>query len=79
MAFSIYDFSTLTQWIHDGLSAHLSAGLTLTIEWVIIGVCVLLFVALFGLALFILSVKFVLFSSSGLGQTGLGPGAYSRR
>jgi NADH-quinone oxidoreductase subunit H len=51
MAFDIYDFSKLTQWIHDGLSSHLSPIGTLAVEWTIVGVTILLFVAVFGLFL----------------------------
>ena len=47
----MYDFTNLTQNIHLWLSSLLSPGLTTTVEWVIIGVSYLLFVALFGLFL----------------------------
>lgn len=51
MAFNIYDFTTLTKSIHEGLTASYSATTTLVIEWTIVGVAYLLFVALFGLFL----------------------------
>src|SRR5665647_3440950 len=51
MAFNIYDFTTLTHDIHTGLAETFSPVLATTIEWVIVGVVYLLFVALFGLFL----------------------------
>ncbi len=51
MAFNIYDFTTLTKSIHEGLSSQLSPTATLAIEWTIVGLAYLLFVALFGLFL----------------------------
>jgi NADH-quinone oxidoreductase subunit H len=51
MAFNIYDFTTLTKSIHEGLSSQFSATTTLAIEWTIVGLAYLLFVALFGLFL----------------------------
>jgi len=51
MRFDIYDFSTLTHNIHVGLAESFSPGMAMTIEWVIVGVSYLLFVALFGLFL----------------------------
>lgn len=51
MAFDIYDFSTLTSAIHEGLGSLLPPTGVLIIEWILVGVSVLLFVALFGLIL----------------------------
>ena len=51
MAFSIYDFTEFTKSIHEGLSSSLSPTMTTVVEWVIIGVLYILFVALFGLFL----------------------------
>lgn len=51
MSFNIYDFTSLTQSINVWLSERLSPGMTTTVEWFIIGICYLLFVALFGLFL----------------------------
>ncbi|MBK6967040.1 MAG: NADH-quinone oxidoreductase subunit NuoH [Bacteroidales bacterium] len=47
----MYDFTTLTKSIHEGLSSQLSPTATLAIEWTIVGLAYLLFVALFGLFL----------------------------
>jgi NADH-quinone oxidoreductase subunit H len=51
MAFNIYDFTTLTKSIHEGLSSYLSQTATLAVEWTLVGLAYLLFVALFGLFL----------------------------
>lgn len=51
MAFNIYDFTPFTKSIHEALSASLNPTLTLAIEWTIVGVLYLLFVAVFGLFL----------------------------
>ncbi len=72
MAFSIYDFSTLTEAIHEGLSSRFSAGVTLGIEWVIIGLSVLLFVAIFGLLLVYLERKVCAFFQQRLGPMRVG-------
>ncbi|MHC1775666.1 MAG: NADH-quinone oxidoreductase subunit NuoH [Lentimicrobium sp.] len=47
----MYDFTTLTKSIHEGLSSQFSPTATLAIEWTIVGLAYLLFVALFGLFL----------------------------
>ena len=47
----IYNFTTLTHNIHEGLAKSFSPVLATTIEWVIVGVAYLTFVALFGLIL----------------------------
>ncbi len=51
MASAIYDFTILTDAIHEGLSRSMSPLAVTAIEWTIIGVAILLFVALFGLFL----------------------------
>ena len=51
MGFDIYDFSTFTHNIHVSLAESFSPGMAMTIEWTIVGVCYLLFIALFGLFL----------------------------
>jgi len=47
----LYNFTTLTHDIHVGLAKSFSPFLATTIEWVIVGVAYLTFVALFGLIL----------------------------
>ncbi len=73
MAFSIYDFTTLTDWIHEGLSANLSPGATIAIEWTLIGLAYLLFVAVFGLLLVYIERKVCAFFQQRLGPMRVGP------
>ncbi len=73
MAFSIYDFSTLTQSIHDGLSSRLSPTGTLAMEWAIVGIVILLFVAVFGLFLVYAERKVCAFFQQRLGPMRVGP------
>lgn len=51
MGFNIYDFSGMTHNMHISLMEHMSPLMTTIVEWTIIGVCYLLFIALFGLFL----------------------------
>jgi NADH-quinone oxidoreductase subunit H len=51
MAFNIYDFTTLTHDIHVGLTESFSPFVATTIEWLIVGIAYILFIALFGLFL----------------------------
>ena len=51
MAFEKYDFTHITQAIHQALIENVSPLLTTIIEWTIIGVLYLLFIAVFGLLL----------------------------
>lgn len=51
MDFSIYDFTDFTKNLHIWFSEHMSPGWTTTVEWVIVGILYLLFVALLGLFL----------------------------
>jgi NADH-quinone oxidoreductase subunit H len=51
MALEKYDFTPVTEWIHKGLTETFNPLWTLVIEWAIIGVLYLLFVAVFGLFL----------------------------
>jgi len=73
MAFNIYDFTTLTHDIHVGLAESFSPFLATTIEWVIVGVVYLLFVALFGLFLVYAERKVCAAFQQRLGPTRVGP------
>ena len=51
MNFSLYDFTSFTQWIDKSLNEALSPFWAVAVEMVIIGLAVLLFYALIGLFL----------------------------
>ncbi len=57
MAFDIYDFTTLTSSIHQSLSESLPPLAVELIEWTLVGLSMLIFVALFGLILVYLERK----------------------
>lgn len=73
MAFNIYDFEPLTKSIHESLSASLSPTATLAIEWTIVGVAYLLFVAVFGLFLVYAERKVCAAFQQRLGPMRVGP------
>ncbi len=73
MAFEKYDFTPLTQSIHKGLMECCSPLLTLIIEWTLIGVLFLLFIALFGLLLVYLERKVCAAFQQRLGPMRVGP------
>ncbi|HNW52067.1 MAG TPA: NADH-quinone oxidoreductase subunit NuoH [Prolixibacteraceae bacterium] len=51
MGFNFYDFTTFTHNLHLWFMEHMSPGWATTVEWVIVGVIYLAFVALLGLFL----------------------------
>jgi len=73
MAFEKYDFTPLTQAIHKALIENVSPLLTTIIEWTIIGVLFLLFIAVFGLLLVYVERKVCAAFQQRLGPMRVGP------
>ncbi len=73
MAFNIYDFSTLTSSIHEGLLASFSPTTTHVIEWALVGLVYLTFVSLFGLFLVYAERKVCAGFQQRLGPMRVGP------
>ena len=69
----IYDFSKLTSSIHDYLAANFSPGAAVTIEWVLVGLVILIFYALVGLFLVYAERKVCAFIQNRLGPNRVGP------
>lgn len=73
MAFEKYDFTPITQSIHQALIENVSPLLTTIIEWTIIGVLYLLFVAVMGLFLVYAERKVCAAFQQRLGPMRVGP------
>jgi NADH-quinone oxidoreductase subunit H len=72
MEFNIYDFTSFTQSIHKGLSESLSPLMVQVVEWTLIGLAFLLFVAVFGLILVYVERKVCAFFQQRLGPMRVG-------
>lgn len=73
MAHFLYDFTIVTKSIHEGLISSMSPFWTTVVEWTIIGVLYLLFVAVFGLLLVYLERKVCAAFQQRLGPMRVGP------
>jgi len=73
MAFNIYNFATLTSWIHDSLSQSMTPFWTVFTEMVIAGVVVLTFYAIVGLFLVYAERKVCAFMQNRVGPNRVGP------
>ena len=73
LVLNIYDFSGLTKSIHESLSSSFSPGMTMAIEWTIIGLMLILFVALSVMGLVYVERKVAAFFQLRLGPMRVGP------
>jgi NADH-quinone oxidoreductase subunit H len=73
MGFNIYDFNTFTHNLHLWFLEGMSPGLTTVVEWVIIGVLYLAFVALLGLFLIYAERKVCAAFQQRIGPNRIGP------
>lgn len=73
LALNVFDFSSLTNSIHESLSASFSPGVTTAIEWAIIGISLILFVALSVIVLVYVERKVAAFFQLRLGPMRVGP------
>jgi len=73
MNFSIYDFTSFTQWIDKFLYDNLPAFWAVVVEMTIIGIVVLLFYALVGLFLVYAERKVCAFMQNRVGPNRVGP------
>lgn len=73
MSFNIYDFSSFTQSIHEGLSGVMSSSMVTITEMVIVGLVFLIFYAVIGLVLVYAERKVCGFIQNRVGPNRVGP------
>lgn len=69
----MFDFSIVTNWIHQMLTSFMSEGLAIFIECVVIGVCIVLMYALLAIILIYMERKVCGFFQCRLGPNRVGP------
>ena len=69
----MFDFSIVTQWIHDGLTSIMPFGLAVLIECVMVGVCIMLMYALIAIIMIFMERKVCAAFQCRLGPTRVGP------
>jgi NADH-quinone oxidoreductase subunit H len=73
LAQKLFDFSHLTDSIHQSLSSSLSPGWTMAVEWIIIGTLLILFVSISVIILVYVERKVAAFFQLRLGPMRVGP------
>jgi len=73
MGFNLYDFTTFTHNLHIWFLENMSPGLATTVEWVIVGVLYIAFVALLGLFLIWAERRVCAIFQQRLGPNRVGP------
>ena len=70
----MFDFSIVTNWIHQMLTSVMPEGLAIFIECVAVGVCIVLMYAILAIVLIYMERKVCAFFQCRLGPMRVGPG-----
>ena len=69
----MFDFSIVTNWIHQTLTSAMPEGLAIFIECVVVGVCIVLMYAILAILLIYMERKICGFFQCRLGPNRVGP------
>lgn len=80
---NVFDFSIVTNWIHQMLTSLMPEGLAIFLECVVIGVCIILMYAVLAITLIYMERKICAFLpmpplSDARGEMGIAPSALRR-
>ena len=78
---NVFDFSIITNWIHQMLTSLMPEGLAIFLECVVIGVCIILMYAVLAIILIYMERKICAFFQCRLGargEMGIAPSALRR-
>ena len=79
---NVFDFSIVTNWIHQMLTSLMPEGLAIFLECVVIGVCIILMYAVLAIILIYMERKICAFFQCRLGpmrvEMGIAPSALRR-
>ena len=74
---NVFDFSIVTNWIHQMLTSLMPEGLAIFLECVVIGVCIILMYAVLAIILIYMERKICAFFQC-RGEMGIAPSALRR-